>query len=234
MTTEQSAPTPEQRLTTLRELLIHRPPMARELPAFEVAQAPADPAELFVDWLLAAMRGGVPDAQVLTLGTAGLDGTPDARIVTLRDVDPANGEWWFWGELHSAKGRQLAADPRAALTWYWPALGRQVRVRGAVRAGSVAAAGETFRLLSPKSRAASLVGRQSEPLEEVAQFRAAWAAAERELAADQGIVAAGYTQYAVRAEEVEFWQGADDRRHVRLAYRRPAGTGEWTRGVLWP
>ncbi|WP_329577483.1 pyridoxamine 5'-phosphate oxidase family protein [Kitasatospora sp. NBC_01250] len=234
MTTEEHAQTPGQRLTALRELLIHRPPMARELPGFEPTQAPAEPVELFVRWLLAAMRDGVPDAQVLTLGTTGLDGTPDARIVTLRDVDPAAGEWWFWGETDSPKGRQLAADPRAALTWYWPAFGRQVRVRGAVRTGDAGAAAGTFQLLSPKSRAASLVGRQSEPLAEVAQFRSAWAAAEHELAADQGIVAAGYTQYAVRAEEVEFWQGAGDRRHVRLAYRRPAGAGEWTRGMLWP
>lgn len=88
MTQGEHEETPAQRLAALRELLIHQPPMARELPGFDVAQAPADPAELFVAWLLAAMRGGVPDAQVLTLGTVGLDGTPDARIVTLREVDP--------------------------------------------------------------------------------------------------------------------------------------------------
>ncbi|GAB2718581.1 pyridoxine/pyridoxamine 5'-phosphate oxidase [Kitasatospora kifunensis] len=234
MTPGEYEETPEQRLTALRELLIHQPAMARELPGFDVEQAPADPAELFVAWLLAALRDGVPDAQVLTLSTEGLDGGPDARIVALRDVDPAAGEWWLAGDVHSPKGRQLAACARAALTWYWPALGRQVRVRGAVRTGSAAAAGETFRLLSPKSRVASLVGRQSEPLGEAAEFSAAWAVAERELAADQEIVAAGYTQYAVRAEAVEFWQGAAERRHVRLAYRRPAEDGQWTRRMLWP
>ncbi|MGF1429553.1 pyridoxine/pyridoxamine 5'-phosphate oxidase [Kitasatospora sp. LaBMicrA B282] len=230
----------------LRELLIARPAMARELPGFDTDAAPPEPGALFVEWLLAALRAGVPDAQVLTLATVGLDGAPDARMLVLRDVDPVGGVWWFAGDADSPKGRQLAAVPRAALTWYWPAQGRQVRIRGRVAPGEPAAARAVFGLLSPKSRVAALVGRQSEPLVGPAEFWAAWGAAERALAADPALVAAGYTQYGVWAEEVEFWQGAADRRHVRLVYRRSGGrrpggprsggpaAGEWERGLCWP
>ncbi|WP_232247394.1 pyridoxine/pyridoxamine 5'-phosphate oxidase [Kitasatospora azatica] len=215
-------------LAQLRTLLIDRPPMARELPAFEVDEAPAGPGELFVQWLLGAFRAGVPDAQVMVLSTAG----PDGRVLVLRDVDPAAGLWWFAGDADSPKGRQLAAEPRAALTFYWPQLGRQVRVRGTVQSGEAAAAAEQFRLLSPNSRTAALVGRQSEPLTGAEEFRTAWAQAAAELAREPRTVAEGYTRYAVRAEEVEFWQGAADRRHVRLVYRRSADG--WQRGLVWP
>ncbi|WP_280693586.1 pyridoxal 5'-phosphate synthase [Kitasatospora sp. GAS204B] len=225
---------PAADLAALRELLLGRPAMARELPGFVPEAAPAGPGELFVSWLLDALRVESPDAQVVTLSTVGLDGAPDARIVVLRDVDPELGVWWFAGDARSPKGRQLAAEPRAALTWYWPALGRQVRVRGEVTPGDAAAAGEVFRLLSPKSRAAALVGRQSERLGTAQEFWAAWGAAERELAAEPGLVAQGYTQYGVRAREVEFWQGAADRRHLRLVYRRGSRDDGWRRELLWP
>ncbi|WP_329571416.1 pyridoxine/pyridoxamine 5'-phosphate oxidase [Kitasatospora sp. NBC_01266] len=220
-------------LAALRDLLVRQPAMARELPGFDPEVAPAGPGELFVGWLLGALRARLPDAQVVTLSTVGLDGAPDARIVVLRDVDPEAGVWWFAGDARSPKGRQLAAVPQAALTWYWPELGRQVRVRGLVAPGPAEAAGEVFRLLSPKSRVAALVGHQSEPLGPAAEFWAAWRTAERQLARQPDLVAAGYTQYALRAREVEFWQGAADRLHLRLAYRRRPDGG-WERGARWP
>ncbi|PYC70194.1 oxidase [Streptomyces tateyamensis] len=203
--------------------------MARPLPAFEAAEAPERPGELFVSWLLGALRAGVPDAQTMVLSTAG----PDARVVVLREVDPAEGRWWFAGDAHSPKGRELAGDPRAALTFYWPALGRQVRVRGAVELGEPAGTAAAFRLLSPNSRIAALVGRQSEPLADPDEFSTAWANAAERLAADPDLVPEGYTRYAVRAAEVEFWQGAADRRHVRLHYRRTDSHG-WRRELTWP
>ncbi|MDH6140169.1 pyridoxamine 5'-phosphate oxidase [Kitasatospora sp. GP30] len=223
---------PDRRLAELRELLFARPAMARELPGFDPEAAPAGPGELFVDWLTGAMRAEVPDAQVAVLGTTGLDGTPDARVVMLRELDPVAGVWSFHAGADSPKGRQLAADPRAALTWYWPALGRQVRVRGPVVTTPAERLAEVFRALSTKSRVAALVGRQSEPLAEPAEFRAAWQAAERRLAEDPELLDPAYVRYGVRAEQVEFWQGSFDRQHVRLVYRR-AGDA-WTRELVWP
>jgi pyridoxamine 5'-phosphate oxidase len=223
----------DRRLTELRELLFARPAMARELPDFDPDAAPAAPGELFADWLLGALRAEVPDAQVAVLGTNGLDGTPDARVVTLRELDPVDGVWSFHAGTGSPKGRQLAADPRAALTFYWPAQGRQVRLRGPVVTTPAERMAEVFRGLSPKSRVASLVGRQSEPLTGRAEFQAAWQAAEQRLAAEPELLDPEYVQYGVRAERVEFWQGAADRQHGRLVYRR-AGEDGWARELLWP
>ncbi|MFJ1751426.1 pyridoxamine 5'-phosphate oxidase family protein [Kitasatospora sp. NPDC088134] len=95
----------------------------------------ADPAGLLAAWLLDALAAGEPDAQVVTLSTLGADGHPDARVLVLRDLEPGTAACHFWTEPDSAKARQFAAHPQAALTAYWPRYGRQVRLRGPVRPG---------------------------------------------------------------------------------------------------
>ncbi|QKW22776.1 pyridoxamine 5'-phosphate oxidase family protein [Kitasatospora sp. NA04385] len=95
--------------------------------------APTGPAELFTAWLLDALAAGLPDAQVLTLATVDAEGRPDARVLVLRDVELPTAAWHFWTDPGSPKARQLAAHPATALTAYWPAHGRQVRLRGPVR-----------------------------------------------------------------------------------------------------
>ncbi len=233
--TDEERPVAVEPVAELRAMLRERPPMVRELPSFDPERAPAEPAPLFVDWLLEALRAGVPDAQLVTLATVAADGGPDARVVVLRDVEAEAGLWWFLGDSRSPKGRQLAAVPRAALTAYWPAFGRQVRVRGSVSTADPVRTAAAFRAASPAARIAALVGRQSELLTGAAQFEEAWDAARQTLAEDPAVVAPGHTLYAVRAEQVEFWQGAADRRHVRLCYQRDAGgEGGWRRGLLWP
>ncbi|WP_377272614.1 pyridoxal 5'-phosphate synthase [Peterkaempfera sp. SMS 1(5)a] len=217
----------------LADLLRERPPMARELPSFDTGQVPAEPGPLFVEWLLGAVRAGVPDAQVVTLSTVDADGRPDARVLVLRDVDVERGAWWFAADADSPKGRQLAATPWAALTVYWPPLGRQVRLRGQVRTADAGRAAADFRLRSPGARTGVLVGRQSERLGGSEELAEAWREAAEVLERDPLTVAAGHTLYAVLADEVEFWQGARDGRHIRLAYTRNPDTS-WRRGLLWP
>ncbi|MFJ4674743.1 pyridoxamine 5'-phosphate oxidase family protein [Kitasatospora sp. NPDC088783] len=119
-----------------------RTPLVRALIAHPVLAAPAypppdrtatGPAALFTAWLLDALAAGGPDAQVVTLSTVDAAGRPDARVLVLRDVDASAAAWHFWTEPDSAKAHQLATRPDAALTVYWPAQGRQVRLRGPVR-----------------------------------------------------------------------------------------------------
>ncbi|WP_354643271.1 pyridoxine/pyridoxamine 5'-phosphate oxidase [Kitasatospora camelliae] len=213
----------------LVEMLIAHPPMARELPGFDAERAPDEPAGLFTAWLTGALAAGVPDAQVVTLSTVDADGLPDARVLVLRDVDVPGAGWVFWAEADSPKGRQLAARPEAAMTVYWPALGRQVRIRGTVES----APAPRFLTRSPGAAAASLVGRQSEPLDSPAEYDAAFEAALARLSAEPEPAAQGHTVYTLRARSVEFWQGDPGRRHVRLRYTR-TGPGRWDRTLLWP
>ncbi|MEU3559394.1 pyridoxal 5'-phosphate synthase [Kitasatospora sp. NPDC006786] len=218
------------------ELLLGRPPMARPLPSFDHAAAPTEPGPLFVDWLATALHAGVLDPQAFTLSTVDADGMPDARVLVLRDVDAAGTGWNFSAAADSPKGRQLAGHPAAALTVYWPQLGRQVRVRGTVeRAADLVAAAE-FATRSPAARVGALVGRQSEPLGSVDEYDEAEAVARRRLETYPDAVAAGHAVYTLWAHEVEFWQGDAQRRHIRLRYTRtgPVSSPEWSRTLLWP
>lgn len=218
-------------------LLLGRPPMARALPDFDPGRAPGAPGPLFAEWLASALAAGVLDPQVAALSTIGADGVPDARMLVLRDVAADGGGWVFAIDADSPKGRQLAAHPVAALTLYWPLQGRQVRVRGSVEAASPEVSAAEFATRSPGARAAVLVGRQSDPLGALADYDSAAASVGRLLEEAPDTGAPTHTVYTVRAHEVEFWQGDQTRRHVRLRYTRtgdgPDGA-DWAATLLWP
>jgi pyridoxamine 5'-phosphate oxidase len=219
-------------MSEMRELLRGLPVWPPELPEFDTAAAPAAPGPLFLGWLSAAIDAGVYGPHAATLATAGEDGRPDARVLICKDVDPAAGVWRFATGSGSAKGHQLAERDAAALVFYWPGQARQVRVRGrAVPAGAERSAADD-RARSPQARAESLSGRQSEPLKDPADLDAALREAEELLAADPDRVPPGWTLFDLTADEVEFWQGAHSRRHVRLRYLREGGG--WSKGLLWP
>ncbi|MFE5140046.1 pyridoxamine 5'-phosphate oxidase family protein, partial [Streptomyces fagopyri] len=103
---------------------------AGPLADFDPEQVPAEPVELFLDWLRAPVAAGVPDAHAMTLSTVAEDDGPDARVLLLENVDSTG--WQFAAHAGSPKGRQLPERPRAALTFHWPPRGRQVRLRGTV------------------------------------------------------------------------------------------------------
>ncbi|GGQ93801.1 pyridoxine/pyridoxamine 5'-phosphate oxidase [Streptomyces flaveolus] len=205
-------------------------PAVTELPPFDPATAPGDPLPLFTRWLAEAVAAGQSEPHTVSLATADAEGWPDVRIVMLHGAD-ADG-WSFATHADSRKGRHLAARPYAALVFYWPVLGRQVRVRGPVAVAPAEEARADLRARSTGALAAALTGRQSAPLsspEELARAsEAAWEQAGREPDAP----VPSWTLYRLRPQEVEFFQGDARRRHVRLSYRR---TEEgWRTQLLWP
>ncbi|CAM5615983.1 Pyridoxal 5'-phosphate synthase OS=Streptomyces alboniger OX=132473 GN=CP975_15150 PE=3 SV=1 [Streptomyces alboniger] len=141
--------------------------------------------------------------------------------------------WSFASHATSRKGGQLAERPYAALAFYWPVLGRQVRVRGPVTAAPSEEGQADLHARSTGALAAALTGRQSEPLtslDELARTsQDAWERAQREPEAP----VSSWTLYRLRPREVEFFQGDEQRRHVRLVYRREEAGG-WAKGLLWP
>ncbi|MFI8425563.1 pyridoxal 5'-phosphate synthase [Streptomyces sp. NPDC085479] len=204
-----------------------------ELPAFDPDTAPAEPLALFHDWFLAAVAAGQTEPHTLSLATAGEDGRPDVRTVMLHDAD-ARG-WHFASHATSAKGRQLAARPEAALGFYWPVQGRQVRVRGHVTTASREEAYADLHARTTGALAAALTGRQSELLDSPGTLAAASDAAWRRAEAEPDADAPTWTLYVVEPAEVEFFQGDARRRHLRLRYRRdPAAPAGWARELLWP
>jgi len=99
-------------------------------PTFDLAHLPDEPTELFLDWLREAELAGVPEPLAATLATIGVDGLPDARTLLVKDMTALG--WAFAGPRSSAKASQLAANPGAALNFWWQPLLRAVRVRGSV------------------------------------------------------------------------------------------------------
>jgi pyridoxamine 5'-phosphate oxidase len=106
------------------------PDFPENLPDFDPAAAPADPVALFKLWLDQALAAGVLQPHACSLATADHNGQPSARMLILKDID--DDGWHFATSRASRKGRELAANPKAALNFYWPQLGRQVRVAGPV------------------------------------------------------------------------------------------------------
>ncbi|MFD7335271.1 pyridoxal 5'-phosphate synthase [Streptomyces violascens] len=200
------------------------------LPHFDPAAAPAAPLPLFQAWLMHAAGAGQAEPHTMSLATVDEAGRPDIRTLMLHDADDAG--WHFASHSTSAKGRQLATRPVAALGFYWPAVGRQVRVRGTVTPAGEDASQADLHARSTGALAAALVGRMSEVLDEYRELedasQAAWLRAE----ADPLAPVPTWTRYVLEPAEVEFFQGDARRRHVRLRYRRD-GAG-WVRELLWP
>ncbi|MEV6330804.1 pyridoxal 5'-phosphate synthase [Streptomyces sp. NPDC051909] len=203
-----------------------------ELPGFDPADVPEEPVALFHTWFTGAVAAGAVEPHTMALATADGEGRPDVRIVMLHGADTRG--WHFASHASSAKGRQLAARPEAALTFYWPVQGRQVRVRGRVVTGTPEEAYADLHARTTGALASALVGHQSEPLGSLDELagasEAAWERARREPEAH----APSWTLYVVEPEEVEFFQGDERRRHIRLRYRRRPGDTTWTRELLWP
>lgn len=218
-----------------RELLARiraAPVLAGPLPRFDPDTAPDAPGPLFAGWLDRALTEGVPEPQVVTLGTAAADGTPSARVLILRGIDTADCAFVFAGDRASGKGRDLAARPFANLTWYWPAHGRQIRIAGPVDVLGADATRQDFLGRSPAARAAAFTGQVSAPLGAVEQYAPEYRAAEARVAAEPDRVPAGHTVYRLRAREAEFFQADPTRFHLRLRYTREGD--RWTRTLLWP
>ncbi|MDX3309657.1 pyridoxal 5'-phosphate synthase [Streptomyces sp. ME08-AFT2] len=205
-------------------------PEVTELPPFDPASAPDDPLSLFTQWFARAVAAGEREPHTMTLSTSDEAGRPDARIVMLHGADAAG--WSFATHATSSKGRQLAARPYAALTFYWPVLGRQVRVRGPVTSAPSEEAQADLHARSTGALAAALTGRQSDVLTSAEELAAASEAAWEHARQNPTAKSPTWTLYRLRPDEAEFFQGDAARRHTRLRYRRTADA--WSTDRLWP
>ncbi|MGV8895634.1 MAG: pyridoxine/pyridoxamine 5'-phosphate oxidase [Rhodoglobus sp.] len=215
---------------SIRDILRHLPPFAADLPDFDPDAAPADPLELFGSWLAEAVRVGAAQPHAMVLSTVGTVATPTARTLLLKDVT-AEG-FWFASVGDSPKGREIAANPSVALTFYWREQGRQVRVTGQASVGPRVVAELDFLARHPKARANVIAGRQSEPMPEEADVQRAVGAARELVAEHPETVPDDWNAYVVKPETVEFWQASRERDQVRLRYLRTAES--WATAVLWP
>ena len=200
-----------------------------ERDALDEAASAADPLQQFEHWLQQALKAQLPEPNAMTLATVGADGRPSTRVVLIKEAD-ARGVVWYTN-YESRKGRELAANPQAALQFHWVELERVVRIEGRVEKVDAAESDRYFATRPLDSR----IG--------------AWASPQSQVIASRAVLVANAARYGAQfllhpprpphwggyrlvADTWEFWQGRKSRLHDRLRYRLDGGA--WVRERLAP
>ena len=189
-----------------------------------------EPFALFSEWLAEATASEPNDPTAMALATVDESGLPDVRMVLLKDFSA--GGFVFYTNLESAKGQQLAANPKAALCFHWKSLRRQVRVRGAIDPVTPDEADAYFRTRSRLAQIGAWASRQSEPLESRFALEKAVALYTAKFAVSEVPRPPHWSGFRIRPVEIEFWRDGAFRLHHRARFIR-AGNG-WTKVSLFP
>jgi pyridoxamine 5'-phosphate oxidase len=217
--------------------LIPPSPSAADYAATQSAPPPLDSAQdplaLFSAWLAEAYGAEPNDPNAMTLSTVDEVGAPDARIVLLKDLDDRG--FTFFTNLESAKAVELAGDHRAALTFHWKSLRRQVRVRGVVERVSDAEADAYFATRARISRLGAWASEQSRTLDDPAQLRERLAEQEKRFEGQEPPRPPHWSGYRLLPSAIEFWSDGAFRLHDRLLFERESvGDSAWTARRLYP
>jgi pyridoxamine 5'-phosphate oxidase len=191
-----------------------------------------EPFALFADWLNAAKKAEPNDPNAMALATVDASGMPDVRMVLLKDVSPIG--FVFYTNADSAKGRELAAQPQAALCFHWKSLRRQVRVRGVVGAVPDADADAYFQSRDRGARIGAWASKQSQALEgrfaleaRIAQYTASFGLGDIPRPAN-------WRGYRLAPVQIEFWRDRPFRLHDRLQFVRAELSCAWAKSRLYP
>ena len=189
-----------------------------------------DPIAQFTRWFDEALKAEVNEPNAMNVATVDAAGKPSSRIVLIKQFD-ARGFTWFTNYT-SRKGTELAANPHAAILFFWSELERQVRIEGRVEQVDAQESETYFHSRPLKSRLAALASEQSAPIANRAALEHNYDAVAGQFG-DQPPRPANWGGYRLVPEYIEFWQGRRSRFHDRIVYTRQAD-GSWTRQRLQP
>lgn len=222
--------------TVMAQDLIPPTPTEADYLASETAAEPPlraeEPLALFAEWLAEAKKKEPNDPNAMALATADEAGLPDVRMVLLKEFD-ARG-FVFYTNVESAKGRQLAANPQAALMFHWKSLRRSVRLRGAVTPVSPEEADAYFASRARDARIGAWASDQSRAMEEPFALQRQVAAYAAKFGLGEIPRPPTWNGYRVCPLRIEFWRDRPFRLHERLEFQRPAPDLPWQARRLFP
>jgi len=192
-----------------------------------------DPIALFqqlLDQATALPREQIPEPTALALATVGDDGQPSVRIVLLKHADKDG--FVFYTNFESRKGRELTANKRAAMTFYWGQMERQVRVEGRVSTVSDAEADAYFASRPRGSQIGAWASEQSQPMQHADDLERRVAEFEKRFGAGAVPRPPHWSGFRVTPARIEFWRSMPSRLHVRERYVREGRS--WRMERLFP
>ncbi|MDD0973473.1 pyridoxamine 5'-phosphate oxidase [Pseudomonas fontis] len=196
------------------------------------AQAPVEPFALFHQWFADAVKTEQPpvEANAMMLATVDGEGRPHCRVLLLKGLDEQG--FTFFTNYESAKGQHLLANPRAAMTFFWPTLERQVRIEGQVVKVTAQESDAYYQVRPLGSRLGAWASPQSRVIADRGELEGLLKATEQRFSDTQPDCPEHWGGYRLLPERIEFWQGRPSRLHDRLNYRLEQGT--WGRERLAP
>jgi pyridoxamine 5'-phosphate oxidase len=188
-----------------------------------------DPIQQFERWFHEALQADVPEANAMSVATVGENGRPSSRILLLKDIG-AGGFSWFTN-YESRKGRELAANPYAALLFHWIELERQVRIEGRVERVSESESDAYFHSRPLGSRIGAIASAQSRPVDNRQALEQQVMHTEQKCG-NNPPRPAHWGGFRLIPDAIEFWQGRSSRLHDRILYT--LHEGRWKRQRLQP
>jgi pyridoxamine 5'-phosphate oxidase len=196
-----------------------------------------EPFLLFEGWFGEAREKEINDPNAMAIATSDASGLPNVRMVLLKGLDAVNvpGRGFvFYTNLESAKGRELAANPQAAIVFHWKSLQRQVRARGPITPVSAEEADEYYASRHRTSRIGAWASKQSRPLESRMALEKAVAIETVRFGISTIPRPPHWSGYRLTPAEIEFWSDRPFRLHDRVVFRRETPDAHWTKTRLYP
>ncbi|MBI5130058.1 MAG: pyridoxamine 5'-phosphate oxidase [Rhodopseudomonas palustris] len=194
--------------------------------------AAENPFALFAEWFAEANGSEPNDPNAMALATVDPDGLPDVRMVLMKGYDEDG--FVFYSHIASQKGRELTANPKAALLFHWKSLRRQVRIRGTVTPVSDAEADAYFATRPKQAQIGAWASKQSQPLESRFAFEQAIAKVAARHLVGEVPRPPGWSGWRITPSRIEFWHDRPFRLHDRIEFSRDTPAQPWTKTRLYP
>ncbi|TCU78511.1 pyridoxamine 5'-phosphate oxidase [Bradyrhizobium sp. R2.2-H] len=191
-----------------------------------------EPFALFEAWLNEATKSEPNDPNAMALATVDPGGLPDVRMVLMKGFDTEG--FVFYSHIASQKGRELAANPKAALLFHWKSLRRQVRIRGNVTPVTDTEADAYFATRPKQAQIGAWASKQSQELESRFAFEQAIAKVAARYVIGEVPRPPGWSGWRITPMRIEFWHDRPFRLHDRIEFRRDAAGQPWSKTRMYP